>query len=155
MFLFNRSVCPHPLDVSEYVAPEKIENILIQSPLVGQCFVYGDSFQNYVVAIVVPDEEPVRMWAQKAGLEKLSFAELCRSPQLKEAVMDDIRKLSKASGLHGFETVRAAFLEHELFSAENDLATPTFKLKRQKLRDHYEKEIAELYASLPPPKSRL
>lgn len=29
----------------EYIAPEKIENILVQSPYVAQAFVHGDSLQ--------------------------------------------------------------------------------------------------------------
>jgi len=41
----------------EYVAPEKLENIYVQASLVGQIFVHGDSLQNYLIAIVVPDPE--------------------------------------------------------------------------------------------------
>ncbi len=41
----------------EYVAPEKLENIYVQAPLIAQIFVHGDSVQSYLVAIVVPDPE--------------------------------------------------------------------------------------------------
>lgn len=51
--------------------------------------------------------------------------------------MEDIKRLSKEHGLHGFETVKAIHLEPEPFSAENGLVTPTFKLKRQQLREKY------------------
>ena len=36
--------------------------------------------------------------------------------------------------LQGFEMVRAIILEEELFAVENNLLTPTFKLKRPKLK---------------------
>ena len=46
------------------MSAEKIENVINQSPLIGQSFVHGDSYQTYLVAVVVPDEEPVRAWAK-------------------------------------------------------------------------------------------
>jgi long-chain acyl-CoA synthetase len=143
----------------EYVAPEKIENILGRSPLIAQCFVYGDSHQSQLVAIVVPDEEPVRHTVGRGVDEHLSasssFAEICQSAKVKEAIMKDIVKLSKENGLQGFEAVKAIHLEASPFSVENDLMTPTFKLKRQKVRDRYEKEIETLYAGLVKPISKL
>ena len=133
----------------EYVAPEKIENILSASLLIGQCFVYGDCFQNCVVAIVVPDEEPVRHWAitnaPALAAQGTSFLEICQSQVLKAAIMEDIHKLSREHGLQGFEIVKDIYLESELFSSENDLVTPTFKLKRNTLRDRYQNEIDAMY----------
>jgi len=143
------------LSQGEYVAPEKIENVLSRSLLIAQCFVYGDSFQNSLVAIVVPDEEAVGSWAKTAGKEGTSLAQLCLGNELKDAIMKDIVQYSKEAGLHGFETVRAIHLESVPFSVENGLLTPTFKVKRQQIRDKYIKEIEQLYAGLPAPKSKL
>jgi long-chain acyl-CoA synthetase len=42
------------LQHGEFVAPEKIENVLTNSKWVMQLMVYGDSFQAYVVAIIIP-----------------------------------------------------------------------------------------------------
>jgi long-chain acyl-CoA synthetase len=157
-YSFLTSTCLLFSLISEYVAPEKIENILIRSPLIAQSFVHGDSFQSCLVAVIVPDEEPVLAWAKASAdgtLENLSFEQLCRSEVLSGELMSEVLKLSKENGLHGFETVRAIHVEPKPFTTENDLVTPTFKLKRQKARDYYEKEIVDMYASVPPPKSRL
>ncbi|CAB9515144.1 chain acyl-CoA synthetase 7, peroxisomal [Seminavis robusta] len=147
------------LSQGEYIAPEKIENILIMSPLIGQCFVYGDSLQNSLVAIVVPDEEPVRTWANNQQndnrLAQLPFEELCKSETLKAAMVAEIKSLSKKGNLNSLEVVKAIHLEAELFSVENGLLTPTFKMKRKQMKDKYEREIEQMYASLPPPKSKL
>jgi long-chain acyl-CoA synthetase len=139
------------------VAPEKIENCLIQSLFIGQAFVYGDSFQSSLVAIVVPDEEPIRhMLATKnATLAKAPFTTICQSPELKDILMDEIKRAAKENGLNGFETPRAIHLETAPFSVDNELLTPTFKLKRHQARDRYEKEIEAMYANMPPPKSKL
>jgi long-chain acyl-CoA synthetase len=145
------------LSQGEYVAPEKIENIVSPSPLIAQCFVYGDSFQSALVAIIVPDEDPVRNWAASfdESLANAPFETICKSEKLKKAIMSDIRRLSKENKLNGFETVKAIHLDSFPFSVDNELLTPTFKLKRQKARDRYETEIAKLYAGLPPPMSKL
>jgi long-chain acyl-CoA synthetase len=142
----------------EYVAAEKIENILNQSLLIGQNFVYGDSFQSALVAIIVPDEEAVQKWASDSGdvsLANQDFKSLCKSQSLHSAIMEEIKVLAKKNGLHGFETPRAISFEAEPFSAENGLTTPTFKLKRHQLREHYQSVIDEMYSKMPSPPSKL
>jgi len=142
----------------EYVAAEKIENILGQSLFIGQNFVYGDSYQSALVAIIVPEEEVVLKWAEDTGdssLSGLDFKALCKTDLLRESIMREIKNFAKKNGLHGFETPKAIHLESELFTAENGLTTPTFKLKRPQLKDHYEDQIDELYAKMPPPPSKL
>lgn len=145
------------LSQGEYVAPEKIENILMRSAFIAQCFVYGDSLQSSLVAIVVPDEDVVRGWAETNAptLSKGTFDALCKSDLLKSVVLSDIKELSTKSMLHSFEVVKAIHLESTPFSVENDLMTPTFKLKRQKIRDMHEKDIANMYAEIHPPRSKL
>jgi len=142
----------------EYVAAEKIENIMNQSLFIGQNFVYGDSFQSALVAIIVPDEEVVQKWASDSGdssLSGLGLKALCKHEALRVIIMNEIKTLAKKNGLHGFETPKAIYLEPEAFTAENDLTTPTFKLKRHQLRDHYQLKIDEMYAKMPPPPSKL
>lgn len=51
------------------MAPEKLENIYSRARMVSQCFVYGDSTQNYLVAIVVPDSEAVLEFANYALID--------------------------------------------------------------------------------------
>ena len=60
----------------EYLAPEKIENIYITSRYVAQAYIYGDSLKSCVVAIIVPDEDVVNVWAKENNISG-SFAELC------------------------------------------------------------------------------
>ena len=129
-----------------------------QSLFIGQNFVYGDSFQSALVTIIVPDEEVVQKWASDSGdssLTGLDMKSLCKDKSLHALIMKEVKDLAKKNGLHGFETPKAIYLEHEPFTAENGLTTPTFKLKRQQLRDHYQSQIDEMYAKMPPPPSRL
>jgi long-chain acyl-CoA synthetase len=131
---------------------------LLQSLFIGQIFVYGDSFQSALVAVVVPDEEVALKWAADSGdpsLAGLDFKSLCGNNSLHSTIMKEIKRLAKKNGLHGFETPKGVYLESEQFTAENGLTTPTFKLKRQQLRDYYQQQIDEMYAKMPPPPSKL
>ncbi|XP_063493771.1 long-chain-fatty-acid--CoA ligase 1 isoform X11 [Symphalangus syndactylus] len=86
----------------EYIAPEKIENIYVRSEPVAQVFVHGDSLQAFLIAIVVPDVETLCSWARKRGFEG-SFEELCRNKDVKKAILEDMVRLGKDSGLKPFE----------------------------------------------------
>ncbi|XP_012881392.1 PREDICTED: long-chain-fatty-acid--CoA ligase 1 isoform X2 [Dipodomys ordii] len=131
----------------EYIAPEKIENIYIRSEPVAQVFVHGESLQAFLVAIVVPDVEVLTSWAQKKGYEG-SFEELCRNKDVKKAILEDLVRLGKESGLKPFEQVKGIALHTELFSVDNGLLTPTMKAKRPELRNYFRSQIDELYSTI-------
>lgn len=61
----------------EYVSPEAVEAACATSKWVGQCFVYGNSFNTYVVAIVVPDKD-VLLGAKGGG----SLEQICAKPEV-------------------------------------------------------------------------
>ncbi|KAM9330417.1 long-chain-fatty-acid--CoA ligase 1-like [Gastrophryne carolinensis] len=130
----------------EYIAPEKIENIYIRSEPVGQIFVHGESLQDFVVGIVVPDPDTAISWAQKKKL-KGTYEELCRNKSFKNAILEDLINLGKETGLKSFEQVKDIVLYSEMFSVENNLLTPTLKAKRQELRKYFQKQIDEIYAN--------
>ncbi len=50
--------------------------------------------------------------------------------------------------VQGFELVKAVHLEAEPFSVENDLLTPSFKLRRAPLQKKYQAAITSMYAQL-------
>ncbi|KAF6280952.1 hypothetical protein mRhiFer1_009328 [Rhinolophus ferrumequinum] len=130
----------------EYVAPEKIENIYIRSEPVAQIYVHGDSLKAFLVGIVVPDPEIMPAWAQKRGIEG-TYVELCANKELKKAILEDMMRLGKESGLHSFEQVKAIHIHSDMFSVQNGLLTPTLKAKRPELREYFKKQIEELYST--------
>uniref|UniRef100_A0A7N9AVB7 Long-chain-fatty-acid--CoA ligase n=1 Tax=Mastacembelus armatus TaxID=205130 RepID=A0A7N9AVB7_9TELE len=131
----------------EYISPEKIENIYIRSEPVAQLYVHGDSLQSCLVGIVVPDPEVMPEWAKKKGMLG-TYMDLCKNTELKKAILEDLVRLGKASGLHSFEQVKNIYVHNELFSIENGLLTPTLKAKRPELKEFFKKKIDELYSSI-------
>ena len=91
----------------EYVAIERIESLYSGSPYVAQLFVYGDSLQSYLVAILVPD--PIRLatvassvWEKTISSddqEKLD--EATKDPQVLAVLLKELDKEAEKNGLRG------------------------------------------------------
>ncbi|XP_020392921.1 long-chain-fatty-acid--CoA ligase 5 isoform X1 [Rhincodon typus] len=128
----------------EYIAPEKIENVYIRSAPVAQVFVHGDSLKSHLVAVVVPDPEVLPEFAASKGF-KGSYEELCKNPEVKKIILEDMVKLGKEAGLKSFEQVKDLYLHTEMFTIENGLLTPTLKAKRSELAKYFKTEIDQLY----------
>lgn len=90
------------LSQGEYVVPEKLENKFCQHPLIAQCFVYGDSLQNFLVMVVVPDKEPLEKWAKESGITG-EFSELLQKEEVNAHYMSELKRISKEAGFFGFE----------------------------------------------------
>ncbi|XP_040005724.1 long-chain-fatty-acid--CoA ligase 6 isoform X2 [Xiphias gladius] len=131
----------------EYISPEKIESIYIRSEPVAQLYVHGDSLQSCLVGIVVPDPDVMPEWAKKKGILG-TYKDLCKNTELKKAILEDLVRLGKASGLHSFEQVKNIYIHNEMFSIENGLLTPTLKAKRPELKEFFKEKIHQLYSSI-------
>lgn len=131
----------------EYIAVEKVESVLKSSPLVDQVWVYGNSFESCLVAVVVPNEKALIAWAKGAGVAG-DFAALCADPATNKHMVAELAAVGKLRRLQGFELVKAVHLDTVQFSVDNDLMTPTFKLKRAQLLKHYQRQVDGLYSQL-------
>jgi len=50
--------------------------------------------------------------------------------------------------LKGFEMLKAIRIHDDLFTAENGLLTPTFKMKRHEAKKLFQNEIDSMYAQI-------
>jgi long-chain acyl-CoA synthetase len=60
----------------------------------------------------------------------------------------EIESVGRSAGLAGFEIPTAIHLDHETWTVENGLVTPTLKVKRHEIMSHYKPEIERLYRAL-------
>ncbi|MFS7919196.1 putative long-chain-fatty-acid--CoA ligase [Helianthus anomalus] len=132
----------------EYIAPDKIENVYAKCKFVAQCFVYGDSFNSSLVAIISIDPDVIKDWAASEGIKYDDLRQLCSDPRAKAAVLAEMDALGREAQLRGFEFAKAVTLVPEPFTVENGLLTPTFKVKRPQAKAFFAKEISNMYAEL-------
>ena len=76
-----------------------------------------------------------------------NFEELCKHPDLKQQILDEIAQKAKENQLSGLERIKKVFVTDYAFTVENQMMTPTFKIKRGNAKKVYEKEIEEMYAT--------
>lgn len=132
------------LSQGEYVAVENLENIYGLVPDIDSIWVYGNSFESFLIAIINPNQQALERWAIEHGVSG-DFAALCENPKAKEFILGELAKTAKLKKLKGFEFIKAIYLDPTPFDMERDLLTPTYKKKRPQLLKYYQKIIDGLY----------
>ncbi len=124
------------------VAPQKLENLLITDPYISQALMFGDR-ERYCVALIVPNVEQLRRYAQKQEVGAGSMDELLQDPRICEFYWSRVQELQK--DLASFEQVKRIALLGEEFSQASGELTPTMKAKRQIIAKRYESLLRSLY----------
>jgi long-chain acyl-CoA synthetase len=63
-------------------------------------------------------------------------------------LLDEMANLCKDHKCSGLERPRDCFVTDEAFSVENNLLTPTFKLKRNVVQQYFDVQIKQMYSKL-------
>ena len=121
------------LSQGEFVTVSKLEALFVDSPLIRQIFVYGNSARSYLLAVVVPTEDALAN--QDADT-------------LKPLITESLQDIALAAGLQSYEIPRDFIVETTPFTLENGLLTGIRKLARPKLKEYYGDRLEQLYADL-------
>ncbi|KAG2224348.1 hypothetical protein INT45_006748 [Circinella minor] len=137
------------LSQGEYIAPEKIEGVYQKHELITQAFVYGDSLQPSVVGIFVADKDSLKAWGkQNPSYANMTPEQICKDEEAKKDILKTLVTYGKQNDLKGFEQIKAIHLTMEEYTVENDMLTPTFKLKREVAAKVYRSQIDAMYNAL-------
>ncbi len=122
------------------IYPGPIEEQFMTNPLVDQIMVVGEG-REFLTALVVPDLEALASQTQREeGKNLLTDTEaLILYSEL-------FQTYSKSTASH--EKIRDFRLVAEPFSVENELLTPTMKLKRKAIEQAHARLVEEMYAGV-------
>jgi len=126
----------------KYIAPQLIETMIGNDYYVEQVSVVGDQRQ-YVTALIVPAFTALEEHARKNGIPFASPEELIRHPEIIRLYEERIRENTR--DLAPYETVRQFTLLPAPFTQEAGEITPTMKLKRKVINQHYGDLIESMY----------
>ena len=106
----------------ENISPVKIENDLNKSELIEQSLVYGDN-KPYLVSLIVLSAEYKNTTEEK--------------------IKEELDKINK--NFSQIEKIKKFFIIKNQFTIENNMMTPTLKLKRYKIIKNFKKELEKLF----------
>lgn len=154
------------LSQGEYISPERIENVYLGSTgIVSSAFVHGDPTESTLVAVFGIDPPTFAPFASKilqrtvepTDVEGLRAA--AQDPKVKQAFLKMLDKIGRKHKFNSFERVRAIYLDIEPFTIDNELLTPTLKLKRPQSAKAFRQQIDAMYKEIkeqePATKSKL
>ncbi len=123
------------------ISPARVEGFLTLEPEISQAMAFGDK-RPHLVALLVPDEEFVAEWA-KANNKPRDLAALADDPDFRGALSKTVDRVNRK--LSNMEKVRRFTIAREPFSTENEMLTPTMKIRRHKILEVYRDTIDRLY----------
>ena len=129
------------------VAPAPLENALVLSPYIEQVLIIGDK-RNFISALIVPNFEKLEAFATEKGIATADREALLQHPDVLAVFEEEVEKAMKSFAK--YEKVRKFTLIPREFTIEAGELTPSLKVKRKEVVDHFGAEIEAIYADAGP-----
>jgi long-chain acyl-CoA synthetase len=126
----------------KYVAPQPIENKMVESNLIAQIMVVGES-EKFVGALIVPAFRELKAWYARKGAPYPGDQAVVRDEQVRALIREAVNWLNQH--FNPVEQVKKFELLPREWSIEGGELTPTLKLKRKVILDKYRDTIARIY----------
>jgi len=123
------------------IAPQNIENSLMLDEAIEQACVIGDQ-RKYLSALIVPNFEWLEPFVEDKGIQG-PREDWVKHPEVKAELERRIEEKNK--GLAKYETIKRFTVLPEEFTIENDMLTPTMKVKRKNVNSIYKDAIEGMY----------
>lgn len=127
----------------EKIPPADMEAAILRDPIFEQVMIVGEG-RSYLSALTVLSKRGWEVVATHCNAKNDPHALAC-DEYAEEIILEKIAR--QISGFPGYAKVHRALLISEPWTVENEMLTPTLKLKRKKIYEHYQGEIDQLYAS--------
>lgn len=124
------------------IAPQPIENLFAANDFIDQFILIGDK-RMYLTALIVPDYDALKEYADKNGIPYKDKRELVNNHEISMMIEQKIQSTQK--DLANFEKVRRFTLLEEPLTIESGELTPTMKIRRKAVEERYKDLIEAMY----------
>ncbi|MFN2456804.1 MAG: long-chain fatty acid--CoA ligase [Chitinophagaceae bacterium] len=125
----------------KFVAPQPIENKMVESPLIEQIMVVGAE-QRFAGALIVPSFSALREWCKENGIEATKNGVIHHQKVLNH-YKDIVEEMNK--NFSPVEQIKRFELLPEEWTVDGGELTPTLKLKRKVIMEKYRDAVDRIY----------
>lgn len=126
----------------KYVAPQKLEGLMKQEPLISQILIHGDQ-KKFVSALISIEEPQLKAWADSQNITYNDVQELHQNPALRVRLQKHVQEVN--SKLASYESIKKFEVVPDVWTVENGLLTQSLKVKRKIVEQKYAELLAEMY----------
>ena len=121
------------------ITPKNLEAAIKNHPLVDEAVVIGDR-RKYLSALVTIDADAGPAWAKDNGEDPTA---LNKSAKLRASIQAHIDEMN--AHFARVEQIKKFKILHRNLTVEDGELTPTLKVKRAKVNDHFAEDIESMY----------
>ena len=129
--------------LGKYVNPDVVEGKFSTSGFIEQIVVLGEN-QKFAAALIRPDFAFLKDWCKKHEIPFTTNEEMILNEDVKKRYDKEVKKLNE--GLGEVEKVKKYVLIADEWTIGNGILTPTLKVKRRKVMEHYCDTIDKMFA---------
>jgi len=130
------------LSNGKFIAPQVIENIFKESPIIDQIMVIGEH-EKFASALISPNFKYFDDWKRTMNIDFTNNEELIRNPKVQSLFSSEIEKLNKR--LTQTERINRFRLVKDEWSPASGELSPTLKLRRQYIIEKYRSLVTQVY----------
>ncbi len=127
----------------KYIVPQKIENMAKVNPYIAEFVVIAEN-KRHASALILPNMDKLKDYASNNGISFTENKELINNEKIKnlfQKIIDEEINIHLAR----YETIKRFELIERPFTIENNELTPSLKVKRKVVNEHYKDLIYKLY----------
>jgi long-chain acyl-CoA synthetase len=130
------------LSNGKFIAPQIIENIFKESPIIDQIMVVGEH-QKFASALISPNFKYFDDWKKENSINAENSEELIKHPAVISLFSAEVNKLNKR--LNSYEGISRFRLVKDSWSPETGELSPTLKLRRNFVNEKYRSCVDQIY----------
>ncbi|MCU7547624.1 long-chain fatty acid--CoA ligase [Chitinophagaceae bacterium LB-8] len=126
----------------KYIAPQPIENKMVEDPLIDQIMVVGAN-KKFAGALIVPAFHVMKNWCKSNGIDAHNNEDMIVHPAVKQRFKEIVDELNK--NFSQVEQIKKFELLPYTWSIEGGELTPNLKLRRKVIMEKYHLIIERIY----------
>ena len=127
----------------KYVNPQAVESKFTESPFIENMIVLGEN-KKFAAALISPDFVFLKSWCAKHKIKYTNNAEMVENPLIMKRYNEEVKHYNHHFG--DYEQVKRYQIVPDEWTAADGFLSPTLKIKRNVIEEHYADRIEKLFS---------